>query len=212
MTSPLTMRTAANARPALRWSIAVLVSAAIAISYLDRQTLPWAIKAIQADIPFSNEMKAGLDSAFLVTYGLMYIGGGWLLDRLGTRTGFLLIMIFWSLACASHGLAGGVVMLAASRLLLGMGGGGFPGGDARGGGMVSGKRPRDGHGDHQRGHGGGGGGGAAADRIGVDRGGVAGAGAVALGVFSHGRPGAVVDGVVVVVLSHAGNGFGGKWG
>ena len=127
MTSPLTMRTAANARPALRWSIAVLVSAAIAISYLDRQTLPWAIKAIQADIPFSNEMKAGLDSAFLFTYGLMYIGGGWLLDRLGTRTGFLVIMIFWSLACASHGLAGGVLMLAASRLLLGMGeGGGFP--------------------------------------------------------------------------------------
>ena len=57
------------------------------------------------DIPFSNEMKAGLDSAFLVTYGLMYIGGGLLLDRLGTRRGFLCIMIFWSLACASHGLA-----------------------------------------------------------------------------------------------------------
>jgi ACS family hexuronate transporter-like MFS transporter len=128
MTGPLTMpKAAASARPALRWSIAVLVSAAIAISYLDRQTLPWAIKAIQADIPFSNEIKAGLDSAFLFTYGLMYIGGGWLLDRLGTRAGFLLIMIFWSLACASHGLAGGVLMLAASRLLLGMGeGGGFP--------------------------------------------------------------------------------------
>jgi ACS family hexuronate transporter-like MFS transporter len=105
----------------------VLVSAAIAISYLDRQTLPWAIQAVQADIPFSNQVKAGLDSAFLVTYGLMYIGGGLLLDRLGTRRGFLLIMIFWSLACASHGLATGVVMLAASRLLLGMGeGGGFP--------------------------------------------------------------------------------------
>ena len=128
MTSTLTMRTAATpARPGLRWSIALLVSTAIAISYLDRQTLPWAIKVIQADIPFSNEMKAGLDSAFLFTYGLMYIGGGWLLDRLGTRPGFLVIMIFWSLACASHGLAGGVVMLAASRLLLGMGeGGGFP--------------------------------------------------------------------------------------
>jgi ACS family hexuronate transporter-like MFS transporter len=112
---------------ALRWPIALVVSAAIAISYLDRQTFPWAIKAIQADIPFSNQIKAGLDSAFLVTYGLMYLGGGWLLDRLGTRQGFLIIMIFWSLACASQGLAGGVIMLAASRLLLGAGeGGGFP--------------------------------------------------------------------------------------
>ncbi|MES2920814.1 MAG: MFS transporter [Verrucomicrobiota bacterium] len=100
---------------------------AIAISYLDRQTLPWAIKAIQEDIPFSNQVKAGLDSAFLVTYGLMYVGGGMLLDKMGTRRGFIAIMIFWSLACASHGLAGGVIALAASRLLLGVGeGGGFP--------------------------------------------------------------------------------------
>ena len=111
----------------VRWGIAVLVSAAIAISYLDRQTLPWAINAIQADIPISNQIKASLDSAFLVTYGLMYVGGGWLLDRLGTRRGFLIIMIFWSLACASHGFAGGVIALATSRLLLGVGeGGGFP--------------------------------------------------------------------------------------
>jgi len=125
--SPQTNYLATDARFSARWSIAFLVSAAIAISYLDRQTLPWAIKAIQADIPFSNQIKAGLDSAFLATYGLMYLGGGLLLDKLGTRRGFLCIMIFWSLACASHGLAGGVIALAASRLLLGAGeGGGFP--------------------------------------------------------------------------------------
>lgn len=111
----------------IRWHIAVLTSAAIAISYLDRQTLPWAIAAIRQDIPISNQLKAALDTAFLVTYGLMYLGGGRLMDRLGTRRGFIVIMLFWSLACASHGLAGGVFMLAASRLLLGVGeGGGFP--------------------------------------------------------------------------------------
>jgi sugar phosphate permease len=105
---------ATNARFSARWSIAFLVRAAIAISYPDRQTLPWAIKAIQTDIPFSNQIKAGLDSVFLVTYGLMYVGGGLLPDRLGTRRGFLCIMIFWSLACASHGLAGGVIAFAAT--------------------------------------------------------------------------------------------------
>ena len=104
-----------------------MVATAIAISYLDRQTLPWAIKYIEADIPIGNQTKAFLDSAFLATYGLMYLGGGWLLDRIGTRRGFIAIMIFWSLACASHGIAGGVAALAASRLLLGVGeGGGFP--------------------------------------------------------------------------------------
>jgi ACS family hexuronate transporter-like MFS transporter len=122
-----------------RWRIALLVSLAIAISYLDRQTLPWAVSAIGRDIPISNEVKAFLDSAFLLTYGLMYLGGGRLIDWLGTRRGFTAIMVFWSLACASHALAGdhgmptvlglsfGVLMLAGSRLLLGIGeGGGFP--------------------------------------------------------------------------------------
>ena len=111
----------------IRWRIAILVSAAITISYLDRQTLPVAIGEISKDIPISNQIKAFLDSAFLLTYGLMYVGGGRLMDVLGTRRGFLIIMIFWSLACASHGIATGVVMLATSRLLLGVGeGGGFP--------------------------------------------------------------------------------------
>ena len=111
----------------LRWRIAVMVSAAIAVSYLDRQTLPVAIKAIQHDIPISNEKFSLLNTAFLVAYGLMYAGGGRLLDVLGTRRGFTVVMVFWSLACASHGLAVNLGMLAVSRLLLGMGeGGGFP--------------------------------------------------------------------------------------
>ncbi|QJU58550.1 MFS transporter [Sphingomonas sp. AP4-R1] len=115
------------ALPPRSWGIALVVTVAIAISYLDRQTLPWAIAHIQRDIPIGNQAKALLDSAFLATYGLMYLGGGWLLDRIGTRAGFVVIMAFWSLACASHGLAGGIAALIVSRLLLGIGeGGGFP--------------------------------------------------------------------------------------
>ena len=111
----------------MRWRIAVLISAAIAISYLDRQTLPVAVKAISKDIPLSNEQFSTLQSAFLLAYAFLYAGGGKLCDALGTRTGFTVIMIFWSLACASHALALSVGMLAASRFLLGMGeGGGFP--------------------------------------------------------------------------------------
>ncbi len=110
-----------------RWGIAVLVSAAIAISYLDRQTLPVAVNAISKEIPISNQQFSALQSAFLLAYACMYAGGGKLVDVLGTRRGFLLIMIFWSLACASHALAASFAMLAISRFLLGMGeGGGFP--------------------------------------------------------------------------------------
>ncbi len=111
----------------LRWRIAILVSAAIAISYLDRQTLPVAIKAISRDIPLTNQQFSNLQSAFLLAYAFMYAGGGKLADALGTRRGFTVIMIFWSLACASHGLALTFTMLAISRFALGMGeGGGFP--------------------------------------------------------------------------------------
>jgi MFS transporter, ACS family, hexuronate transporter len=111
----------------LRWRIAILVSVAIAISYLDRQTLPVAVSAIAKDIPLSNQRFSALQSAFLLSYAFMYLGGGKLVDALGTRIGFAVIMAFWSLANASHALATSFAMLMGSRFLLGMGeGGGFP--------------------------------------------------------------------------------------
>ena len=111
----------------LRWRIAFILSVAIAISYLDRQALSIAIAAIQKEIPLSNTDFSRLQIAFLAAYGVMYAGGGALIDRLGTRRGFLVIMVAWSLACAGHGLATGLRSLALSRFLLGAGeGGGFP--------------------------------------------------------------------------------------
>ncbi len=131
------MRT--ESRSTVRWGIAFLVAAAITLSYLDRLTLPWTLSQIQSTYPFSDQVKALFDSAFLIAYGAMYVGGGRLLDALGTRRGFLWVMVFWSLASASQGVAGNyglapisgvafaLVMLATSRFLLGIGeGGGFP--------------------------------------------------------------------------------------
>jgi ACS family hexuronate transporter-like MFS transporter len=69
----------------LRWQIALLISAAIAISYLDRQTLPVAIAAIQREIPINNTQFSQLQVAFLLTYGVMYAGGGKLIDVLGAE-------------------------------------------------------------------------------------------------------------------------------
>jgi len=111
----------------VRWQLAILISLAIAISYLDRQTLPVAVHSISRDIPLSNAQFSALQSAFLFAYALMYAGGGKLVDLLGTRRGFTVIMLFWSLACASHALATSFALLMVTRFLLGMGeGGGFP--------------------------------------------------------------------------------------
>ena len=110
-----------------RWYFVVMVAVAIAISYFDRQTLPVAIAAIQHNIPLSNQQFSYLQTSFLISYAALYVGGGRLLDLLGTRRGFLLIMIWWSLACAMHALANGFLLLLVARFLLGAGeGGGFP--------------------------------------------------------------------------------------
>ncbi len=116
------------ARPAdRRWYYVVLVTFAIAISYFDRQTISVAITAIQHSIPVSNQQFSYLSTAFLIAYAALYVGGGRLLDRIGTRRGLVLIMLWWSVACALHALAKTFGFLLFMRFLLGMGeGGAFP--------------------------------------------------------------------------------------
>lgn len=112
----------------LRWRIAALLGAAILLSYFDRQALPVAVAQISKDIPISNTAFSHLQGAFLLAYAAMYAGGGRLLDRLGTKTGFLSIMLWWSMACFLHGFASTVLFLGATQFMLGIGeGGGFPG-------------------------------------------------------------------------------------
>lgn len=116
-----------NARIDRGWFSVALVTAAIAISYFDRQTLPVAISAIQHNIPISDQQFSYLQTAFLLSYAALYAGGGRLIDLVGTRRGFMLIMLWWSMACALHGLASGYGLLLCARFLLGMGeGGAFP--------------------------------------------------------------------------------------
>jgi ACS family hexuronate transporter-like MFS transporter len=110
-----------------RWYYIGLVAVAIAISYFDRQSLPVAIASIQKNIPLTDQQFSYLGTGFLLTYAAMYVLGGRLLDVLGTRRGFAVIMIGWSLACALHAAASGFGVLLLARLALGAGeGGGFP--------------------------------------------------------------------------------------
>lgn len=110
-----------------RWWIAALLFLAITNSYMDRNTLAVAVNAIRDTFAISDGDFARLNTFFLFAYALMYVGGGKLMDTMGTRRGFFYITIFWSFAVMSHGLATGITGLAISRLLLGIGeGGGFP--------------------------------------------------------------------------------------
>jgi MFS transporter, ACS family, hexuronate transporter len=116
-----------SAREPRVWFFVALVTAAIGLSYFDRQALPIAISAIERSIPVSNAQFASLQALFLATYALLYAAGGRFLDSVGTRLGFALSIAWWSVACALTGFAHGFSSLAASRLLLGMGeGAAFP--------------------------------------------------------------------------------------
>ncbi len=111
----------------LRWKVALLLTIATAINYLDRMTLPVVITELQQRFRISEGQFAAMNSLFLLAYALMYAGGGKIADWLGTRLGYTLMMVWWSLSCAAQGLAGGFRSLAAFRFSLGLGeGGSFP--------------------------------------------------------------------------------------
>jgi ACS family hexuronate transporter-like MFS transporter len=117
-----------EARPGRRrWAVGGALAVITALSYLDRQTLPVVIGEIQKDIPITNTAFSQLQAVFLLAYAIMYAGGGWLVDRLGTRVGYALVASVWSLACGLHAAANSVLGLGTARFLLGLGeGGGFP--------------------------------------------------------------------------------------
>ena len=113
--------------PHLRWWIAGLLACAAALSYLDRQSFPVASIEIQKHIALSDQQYSVLQMLFLLAYSVMYAGGGKIADWLGTRTGYAILIVFWSAATGLHGLVSTVFGLGIARFLLGLGeGGGFP--------------------------------------------------------------------------------------
>lgn len=112
----------------LRWYIATLLAAATALSYLDRQNLPVAIVDIQKTIPITDQQYSRLSALFLLSYGVMYAVGGRILDLVGTRLAYALMIAWWSAATLGLGLVNSAWGLGLGLFLVGLGeGGGFPG-------------------------------------------------------------------------------------
>ena len=104
-----------------RWLIIGLVFLATTINYLDRQTLSVLAPALIDEFHMSNESYARVISAFMLAYTVMNGVSGPLIDRLGTRLGYALTMLWWSAAAALHAFTRGAWSLGAFRFLLGMG-------------------------------------------------------------------------------------------
>jgi MFS transporter, ACS family, hexuronate transporter len=111
-----------------RWFIVLLLFVATGLSFLDRQVLSIAIIKIQKEFAVTDVQYGMVNTSFLISYALMFTLGGWLIDRVGSKTGLAVSVGLWSLANCMHGFMTSFNQLVAFRFLLGMGEGGcFPG-------------------------------------------------------------------------------------
>src|SRR5690242_9920373 len=97
---------------------------ATAINYLDRQTLSVAVTELKiSDVDYGH-----ITFAFMLAYTIMNGVSGPLIDRLGTKLGYGLCVLWWSVAAMLHALSRGAFSLGVFRFLLGMGeAGNWPG-------------------------------------------------------------------------------------
>ena len=111
----------------MRWLICGLLFFAASVNYMDRQVIGLLKPTLQQELHWTEDDYSNIVVAFTMAYGLGSLVVGKLIDRLGTRIGFALAVLFWSISAMAHAAAGSVLQFAAARLSLGIGeSGSFP--------------------------------------------------------------------------------------
>jgi ACS family hexuronate transporter-like MFS transporter len=109
--------------------VLVLLFAATAINYLDRQTLSIIAPILHHQIGLTTIDYSRVVFIFLLGYMISQSLAGKVIDVIGTRLGLFICVAFWSVVSILHGLIVGVISLAVLRLLLGLAeAGNWPGG------------------------------------------------------------------------------------
>jgi ACS family hexuronate transporter-like MFS transporter len=91
------------------------------INYLDRQTLSVLAPYLKRDYGWSNQDFAQIVISFRVAYAIGQSVCGRLMDRVGTRTGLTISVLWYSAAAMLNSLAVGLRSFCACRFLLGAG-------------------------------------------------------------------------------------------
>jgi MFS family permease len=103
----------------MQWIAIILVTAAIALNYMDRSTLAIGNLKIRQEFGISATAIGALGSAWALTYGIAQLPSGYLLDRIGPKVLVGAAMILWSLCQAAGGIASTYFLLMLSRIGLG---------------------------------------------------------------------------------------------
>jgi ACS family hexuronate transporter-like MFS transporter len=91
-----------------------------AINYIDRQILGILKPQLSHDLMWSEHDYANIVATFQCTYAFGYLFGGRLIDRFGAKKGLSIASIFWSIACAAHGVVRSAFGFCCARFGLGL--------------------------------------------------------------------------------------------
>lgn len=110
-----------------RWRVAALLFFATTINYLDRQVLGLLKPTLEAEFGWSESDFSHIVMAFQAAYAISLIGFGAIIDRIGTKLGYIIAVVVWSIAALLHAAASGTLSFAVMRAILGLGeAGNFP--------------------------------------------------------------------------------------
>ncbi|MGY8909739.1 MAG: MFS transporter [Flavobacteriales bacterium] len=112
----------------LRWWIITLICLATVINYIDRTAFGVMWPEMGKDLGMDESDYAVMLNVFMITYALGKFLSGKLYDIIGTRMGFTVSIVVWSVASIFHAFARGLFSLTLFRALLGLGeAGNWPG-------------------------------------------------------------------------------------
>lgn len=112
-----------------RWIIVGLIFLATCINYLDRQIIGLLKPILEKEFNWSETDYAHLVMAFTAAYAIGLLIAGGIIDRIGTKLGYTISILIWSIAGMLHALARTVTGFALARIGLGLGeAGNFPAG------------------------------------------------------------------------------------
>jgi len=110
-----------------RWVICGLLFFATTVNYIDRQVLGLLAKDLKETIHWTEVDYGNIVAAFNAAYAFGLLLAGRLMDRIGTRIGYALAIVWWSLAAMAHALARTPFGFGVARAALGFGeAGNFP--------------------------------------------------------------------------------------
>jgi len=110
-----------------RWVICALLFFATTINYVDRQIIGLLKPLLEKEFNWSETHYSYIVSAFAASYAIGYFIFGNLIDKVGSKIGYTISIVFWSIAAMAHAFVKSTMGFGITRAFLGLGeGGNFP--------------------------------------------------------------------------------------